>query len=96
MRARLYAACSAFVVRMAISRHYRALWGPASVVLVRDELLLRLEHYRRQLAVIDAHLEKLRAQVPQVEALLDIHGVGLYTALLVIGELGENSSACKP
>lgn len=57
--------------------------------LVRDELLLRLEHYRRQLAVMDAHLEQLRAQVPQVEALLTIHGVGLYTALLVIGELGE-------
>jgi transposase len=52
-------------------------------------LLLRLEHYRRQLAVIDAHLEQLRTQVPQVEALLTIHGVGLYTALLVIGELGE-------
>jgi transposase len=57
--------------------------------LVRDELLLRLEHYRRQLAMIDAHLEESRAQVPQVEALLTIHGVGLYTALLVIGELGE-------
>jgi transposase len=57
--------------------------------LIRDELLLRLEHYRRQLAVIDARLEELRAQVPQVEALLTIHGVGLYTALLVIGELGE-------
>jgi transposase len=52
-------------------------------------MLLRLEHYRRQLAVIDARLEELRAQVPQVEALLTIHGVGLYTALLVIGELGE-------
>ena len=57
--------------------------------LVRDELLLRLEHYRRQLAIIDARLEELRGQVPQVEALLDIHGVGLYTALLVVGELGE-------
>src|SRR5262249_41066095 len=44
---------------------------------------------RRQLAVIDAHLEELRAQVPQVETLLAIHGIGLYTALLVIGELGE-------
>jgi len=57
--------------------------------LVRDELLLRLEHYRRQLAVIDARLKELRDHVPQVGALLDIHGVGLYTALLVIGELGE-------
>jgi transposase len=57
--------------------------------LVRDELLLRLEHYRKQIAMIDAHLEDLRAQVPEVEALLDIRGIGLYTALLVIGELGE-------
>jgi transposase len=57
--------------------------------LVRDELLLRLAHYRRQLMVIDARLEQLRAHVPQVEALLDIRGIGLYTALLVIGEFGE-------
>lgn len=57
--------------------------------LVRDELLLRLDHYRSQVAVIDERLEQLRSQVPQVEALLDIHGIGLYTALLVIGELGE-------
>jgi len=57
--------------------------------LVRDELLLRLDHYRRQLAIIDRRLEQLRSLVPQVEALLDIHGIGLYSALLVIGELGE-------
>ena len=57
--------------------------------LVRDELLLRLDHYRRQLAIIDRRLEELRSLVPQVEALLDIRGIGLYSALLVIGELGE-------
>ena len=57
--------------------------------LVRDELLLRLAHYRRQLAMIDERLEDLRAQFPEVEALLQIYGVGLYTALLIIGELGE-------
>jgi transposase len=57
--------------------------------LVRDELLLRLDHYRRQLAVIDERLEQLRTRIPQVEALLDIYGIGLYTALLVIGEIGE-------
>jgi transposase len=57
--------------------------------LVRDELLLRLDHYRRQLVIIDKRLEQLRSQVPQAEALLDIHGIGLYSALLVIGELGE-------
>jgi transposase len=57
--------------------------------LVRDELLLRLDHYRRQLVIIDKRLEQLRSQIPQAEALLDIHGIGLYSALLVIGELGE-------
>jgi transposase len=57
--------------------------------LVRDELLLRLTHYRQQLAIIDARLEQLRTHVPELEAILDIPGIGLYTALLVIGELGE-------
>jgi transposase len=57
--------------------------------LVRDELLLRLAHYRQQLVLIDEQLEQLRSEFPQVEALLEIYGIGLYTALLVIGELGE-------
>lgn len=57
--------------------------------LVRDELLLRLTHYRQQIAIIDARLEHLRACVPELEAILDIPGIGLYTALLIIGELGE-------
>jgi transposase len=56
---------------------------------VRDELLLRLDHYRRQLALLDKRLEDLHGQVPEVQAILDIPGVGLYTALLIIGELGE-------
>jgi transposase len=56
---------------------------------VHDELLSRLEHYQKQLVHIDSHLEKLQAQVPEVDAILDIHGIGLYTALLIIGELGE-------
>jgi transposase len=57
--------------------------------LVRDELLLRLEHFQKQMAIIDAHLEQLRTEVPEVEAIRDIRGIGLYTALLIIGELGE-------
>jgi transposase len=56
---------------------------------IRDELLLRLEHYRRQLALLDDRLETLRRETPEVEVLSDIPGVGLYTALLIIGELGE-------
>lgn len=57
--------------------------------LVRDELLLRLNHYRQQIAIVDVRLEQLRPQVPELEAILDIPGIGLYTALLIIGELGE-------
>ena len=57
--------------------------------LVRDELLSRLEHYQEQIRGIDDHLEQLHDKFPEVETLLDIHGVGLYTALVVIGELGE-------
>lgn len=57
--------------------------------LVRDELLLRLEHYRKQLATFEEHMIAVREAFPQVEALLDIHGIGLYSALLIVGELGE-------
>jgi transposase len=57
--------------------------------LVRDELLARLEHYRRQLAIWEVHISEVRAAFPQVEALLDIYGIGTYTALMIVGELGE-------
>jgi transposase len=57
--------------------------------LVRDELVARLEHYRREVAGIDERLKSLRSEFRQVESLLDIHGVGLYTALVIVGELGE-------
>ena len=33
--------------------------------LVRDELLLRLEHYRQQLVLIDQRLEQLRSEFPR-------------------------------
>ena len=57
--------------------------------LVRDELLERLEHYRKQLAILEAHVVALRETFPQVEVLMEIHGIGLYSALLIVGELGE-------
>jgi len=57
--------------------------------LVRDELLARLKHYGRQSTILDRHLERLADAFPQVEAILDIHGIGLYSALLIVAELGE-------
>lgn len=57
--------------------------------LVRDELLARLEHFGHQLAIIDQHIEGLRAAYPQTEALTPIRGVALFSALLIVGEIGE-------
>jgi transposase len=56
---------------------------------VRDELLGRLVHYREQIAGLDTKLEGLRVEFPQVEALLDLRGIGLYSALVIVAELGE-------
>ena len=57
--------------------------------LARDELLRRLEHYARERAVLDGQLETLAASYPEAEALTALYGVGLYSALLIVAELGE-------
>jgi transposase len=57
--------------------------------LVRDELLARLRHYSRQMTILDEHLAAAAGAVPQVEVLTDIYGIGLYSALLIVAELGE-------
>jgi len=57
--------------------------------LVRDELLARLGHYRRQLAILEAHVNQVQKAFPQVEVLLELYGIGVYTALLIVAELGE-------
>ncbi len=57
--------------------------------LVRDELVRRLEHYGREIAALDAHLEAVASEFPQAEALEVLHGIGRYSALLVVAEIGE-------
>ena len=57
--------------------------------MVRDELLERLRHYAQQMILFDKRLEEVRRTFPQVEALADIHGIGLYSALLIVAEIGE-------
>ncbi|QDT91510.1 MULTISPECIES: transposase [Gimesia] len=57
--------------------------------LIRDELITRLDHFTEQITVIDQQLEELRVSFPQVEALLNIHGIGLYTTLVIVAEQGE-------
>lgn len=57
--------------------------------MVRDELLERFRHYAKQMTLFDKRLEDMRQAFPQVEALVDIHGIGLYSALLIVAEIGE-------
>jgi transposase len=57
--------------------------------LVRDELLARMRHFGRQMTILDQHLAETAASFPQTEALLDIYGIGLFSALLIVAELGE-------
>jgi len=57
--------------------------------VIRDELLVRLGHYQEQSKVLDAALTAMSTVFPEVEALLPIHGIGLFTALLIVAEIGE-------
>jgi len=56
---------------------------------MRDGLLERLELVAKQIQRFEAEAPTLEAEYPEVEALLEIRGIGLYTALLVVAELGE-------
>lgn len=55
----------------------------------RDEMLRRIAHYDRELIALDGTLAAAAESFPQVQALLPVHGIGLYTALLIVGEIGE-------
>ncbi|MCP4645316.1 MAG: IS110 family transposase [bacterium] len=57
--------------------------------LMRDELLRRLAHYDEELKHVDACLDAMAAAFPEEESLIDLYGFGRYSALLVLGELGE-------
>lgn len=56
---------------------------------MRDHLLERLEMASEQTKAVDAQMRQLRPQFPQVEALLELPGVGLFTAMMVVAEFGE-------
>jgi transposase len=64
--------------------------GPSGNAL-RDELLRRIEHFEREIEVYDVHLQEMAAAFPQIEALADLPGVGLYSALLIVAEIAEPS-----
>lgn len=57
--------------------------------MVRDDLLDRIALIDKQILGIESCYDDLQERFPEVKALLDIHGMGVYTALLIVGELGE-------
>lgn len=57
--------------------------------LLRDELLMRLAHYEAQLATFDRMLHARLRAFPEAEALTGLYGIGIYSALLIVAEIGE-------
>jgi transposase len=57
--------------------------------MVRDELIARFRHYKLEIDAVGEGLESLRPLYPQVDALTELHGIALYTAMVIIGELGD-------
>ncbi|UCC44977.1 MAG: IS110 family transposase [Candidatus Zixiibacteriota bacterium] len=57
--------------------------------IVRDELIERLEYFETVIHKFDERLKTIAGHYPQTEALIDIPGFALYTALLVIAEYGQ-------
>ena len=56
---------------------------------IRDELLQRLDHYDEQRQVLDGKLRLIGECFPEQQALKCLYGIGTFTALMIIGELGE-------
>jgi transposase len=57
--------------------------------VVRDKLIATFRHYTAQVEDVNQHLEKLEAMYPQIESLTVLRGIGTYTAMLIIGALGD-------
>jgi transposase len=57
----------------------------------RDEILRRMHHYRQEIEALDIGLSEMAESFPEVLSITDIPGIGLFSALLIIGEIGEPS-----
>lgn len=56
---------------------------------VRDHAIERLQWTAKQLEAVDGRMEALRPAYPEVEALTVLRGIGLFTAMVVVAELGD-------
>lgn len=69
---------------------------PAYLAPMRDERVERVRYFKRATARLDADLGSVAEGFPETAALTDIHGIGLYSALLVIAEIGEPDRFTNP
>ncbi len=59
--------------------------------LERDALLQTLTLIATQIRSIEEMYESLAEEYPEVQALTDIHGIGIYSALVIVGEICDPS-----
>ena len=69
---------------------------PAVSALTRDELVDRARYFDSAISRVDAELSRVAEDFPETEAIIGIHGIGLYSALLIIAELGEPERFTNP
>lgn len=69
---------------------------PTYLASMRDERVQRVRYFKDAIAGLDDGLERVAEDFPEVEALVDIHGIGLYSALLIIAEIGEPDRFSSP
>jgi transposase len=56
---------------------------------IRDELLDRFGHFERQIQAAETRMKEIQPRYPQTEVLTSLHGIGLYSALAIVGEFGD-------
>jgi len=91
----------ALLARVNVISPYKNTFGPRgrswlrsvkmdeSLSFLREELLERWTYYDGAIKRLNKHLEKIVPFYPQIESLMDIHGIAEYSALLIVAEIGE-------
>jgi transposase len=100
-RAEAVSSLRALLARANIEPPYRKISGPCgrawlsevdlgeAAGSVRDELVERVAHFERAIAGMDRRLAGAADRFPEREALTCLYGIGEYSALLIVAELGE-------
>jgi transposase len=98
----------AILARANIEPRYRNCLGPRGLkwisslefghvtAFIRDELVERLAHFNAAIKRTDKLLDGIANDYPQIEAIIDMRGIGLYSALLIVAEIGEPDRFTNP